>query len=110
MISGVFKRLFWQWSCTLVALLLLLVIGILVSAWLSDVDLATRKAYSDARSLMLWRYLLFAILVGLWPRILRLLIGRGAYTARYVASRYPLILLIVGYETFIVHNVLSVLG
>ena len=107
---GLLKRALWQWGCTLWALTLLLAGGVLICLWISEHGIPPAGEHLYTYSLTVWRYLVYGLLLMLWPGIVRYLINRRNPKIRPIVNRRSLLILITGYEALVVRKLLTVIG
>lgn len=102
-----FNSLRGRWFFTLVALVVLFVAGALVSL------LVTSGSFSaDPLDLRAWlggRLLFYALVIALWPLLIRCVLDRREIVVSKIPARQPVVALIVFYELLIVQNPLQAL-
>ena len=103
------KRQFLLWGYTSAALVLLLIVGVAVSIWVSSQP--PHAIGSLAANLLLgwWRAGIYSLLVLFWPQLVRHLTRHRRHDSSSSVSRRPLIILIILYECLIVQNPLAIL-
>ncbi|MCW8883753.1 MAG: hypothetical protein OQK12_00695 [Motiliproteus sp.] len=107
MIELASHKLRWRWLFTLIALVVLLIAGVIVSLLVSSTDLPSHQF--NERGLLIWRLIAYSLLAGLWPYLIQHLLKRIKIKATQIPSRMPLAVLIVLYELLIVQNPLQAL-
>ena len=103
------KRQCQLWGVTFAGLLLLFVAGFAVSIWNGDNLAQNLSTYADNISLGWWRVGGYILLLLLWPRLVRRLASNRQSISNKLASRRPLVVLILLYELLIVQNPLATL-
>ena len=103
------KRRFLLWGYTSVALVLLLIAGVAVSIWGSSQPPQAISTLVANLPLGWWRVGIYSLLVLFWPQLVRHLTRHRRHDSSFLASRRPLIILIILYECLIVQNPLAIL-
>jgi hypothetical protein len=103
------KRQFLLWGYTSAALVLLLIVGVAVSIWGSSQPPQEISTLVANLPLGWWRVGIYSLLVLFWPQLVRHLTRHRRHDSSFLASRRPLIILIILYECLIVQNPLAVL-
>lgn len=104
------RRAAWltSWSYTVLTVGLLLLVGLGVSAWVSEVEVAHTQTVPMPLGVWAWRLIGYSLLLWSWPQLIQRLINSGAERASPQAvSRTPLFVLVVLYEGLIAQNLLA---
>lgn len=102
-----FKRHAYFLSLTLAGFILLFAVG-LVSSFFADTNRALEINHLvDSGVLAVWRMVLYAMLLALWPRLITWIAGTTQRTKEHYRSRRPLLIVILLYEALIVFNPLA---
>ncbi len=97
------------WGYTSAALLLLFIMGVAVSLWVSSQPPQAMDSLVANLPLGWWRASIYSLLVMFWPQLVCHLTRYRRNNSSYSASRRPLVVLIIFYECLIVQNPLAYL-
>jgi len=103
------KRQCLIWGYTSAALLLLLIVGVVVSLWVSSQPPQAVDSLVANLPLGWWRAAIYSLLVLFWPQLICRLTRNRRYDSSCPANRRLLVILIILYECLIVQNPLEYL-